>query len=209
MVLGDDAPGQHTKPCPATKRCPYYPPGGTDTQRERGLRWKRGSGPKSVQPGSFATTDFDFEKPRKSLGRHQHDRVASTCTPGAATRSSITPPSSASSKASQTEATAKIRIEELQVRYLTCSRARQPRLGDWGPAFASRSSTNYPRKDLNIEYLITQETGTRCTVDSYETGGQPPAARSLPSPSRRSMHERRSVPSAARASRSCRARKPQ
>jgi len=64
MVLVDD-PGQHQAQS-GYATVPYYAPGGRDTQRERD-NLEAWSWTKSVQTNSFATTDFDFEKPRKSL----------------------------------------------------------------------------------------------------------------------------------------------
>jgi type VI secretion system secreted protein VgrG len=62
--------------------------------------------------------------------------------------------------------TAKIRIEELQASYLVAH--GHGTAAGLGPGFRFELD-NYPRKDLNIEYLITQGTYT-LTVDSYETG---------------------------------------
>jgi type VI secretion system secreted protein VgrG len=160
MVLAD-APGQHTK-LPGYEKVPYYPPGGTDTQRERDYLeswvWT-----KSVQPGSFATTDFDFEKPRKSLSgsstiERKHSQASYEIFDYPAELSKL--------EASQTEATAKIRIEELQSSYLIAH--GHGTAAGLGTGFRFEL-TNFPRKDLNIEYLITQGTYT-LTVDSYETG---------------------------------------
>jgi type VI secretion system secreted protein VgrG len=160
MVLAD-APGQHTKQ-PGYEKVPYYPPGGTDTQRERDYLeswvWT-----KSVQPGSFATTDFDFEKPRKSLSgsstiERKHSQASYEIFDYPAELSKL--------EASQTEATAKIRIEELQASYLIAH--GHGTAAGLGTGFRFELS-NFPRKDLNIEYLITQGTYT-LTVDSYETG---------------------------------------
>jgi type VI secretion system secreted protein VgrG len=160
MVLAD-APGQHTKQA-GYEKVPYYPPGGTDTQRERDYLeswvWT-----KSVQPGSFATTDFDFEKPRKSLSgsstiERKHSQASYEIFDYPAELSKL--------EASQTEATAKIRIEELQSSYLIAH--GHGTAAGLGTGFRFELS-NFPRKDLNIEYLITQGTYT-LTVDSYETG---------------------------------------
>jgi type VI secretion system secreted protein VgrG len=160
MVLAD-APSQHTK-LPGYEKVPYYPPGGTDTQRERdhleAWVWT-----KSVQPGSFATTDFDFEKPRKSLSgtstiERKHSQAGYEIFDYPAELSKL--------ESSQTELTAKIRIEELQASYLIAH--GHGTAAGLGTGFRFELG-NYPRKDLNIEYLITQGTYT-LTVDSYETG---------------------------------------
>lgn len=160
MVLAD-APSQHTK-LAGYEKVPYYPPGGTDTQRERDYleAW---AWTKSVQPGSFATTDFDFEKPRKSLSgsstiERKHSQASYEIFDYPAELSKL--------EASQTEVTAKIRIEELQASYLVAH--GHGTAAGLGTGFRFELD-NYPRKDLNIEYLITQGTYT-LTVDSYETG---------------------------------------
>ncbi|MEA3183127.1 MAG: type secretion system secreted protein VgrG, partial [Gammaproteobacteria bacterium] len=73
-------------------------------------------------------------------------------------------------ESSQTELTAKIRIQELQTFYLTArGHGNAAGLGT-GLLFTLEK---YPRKDLNIKYLTTQST-YRLTVDSYEPG-QPPS----------------------------------
>jgi type VI secretion system secreted protein VgrG len=160
MVLADD-PGQH-KTLSGYETVPYYAPGGTDTQRERdhleAWVWT-----KAVQPGSFATTDFDFEKPRKSLSgkstvSRKHSQADYEIFDYPAELSKL--------ESSQSDLTAKVRIQELQTSYLTAhGHGNAAGLGT-GLRF---KLDQYPRKDLNIEYLITQGIYS-LTVDSYETG---------------------------------------
>jgi type VI secretion system secreted protein VgrG len=160
MVLADD-PSQH-KTLPGYETVPYYPPGGSDTQRERD-HLEAWSWTKAVQPGAFATTDFDFEKPRKALSgsstvsrKHSQADYEIFDYPAELTKL----------ESSQSDLTAKIRIQELQTSYLTAhGHGNAAGLGT-GLRF---KLDKYPRKDLNIEYLITQATYT-LTVDSYETG---------------------------------------
>ena len=163
MVLVDD-PGKHTT-LSGYETVPYYAPGGSDVQRERDhlSAW---SWTKAVQPGAFATTDFDFEKPRKSLSgtstisrKHGHADYEIFDYPAELSKL----------ESSQSEATAKVRIQELQTSYLT-AHGRGNTAG-LGPGLRFKLD-KYPRKDLNIEYLITQCTYT-LTVDSYESGGVP------------------------------------
>ncbi len=78
MVLADD-PGQH-KTLPGYETVPYYAPGGTDTQRERD-HLEAWSWTKAVQPGSFATTDFDFGKAAQITERQRYGWRANTATP--------------------------------------------------------------------------------------------------------------------------------
>jgi len=181
MVLADD-PGQHTT-LSGYETVPYYAPGGgsgggapsssSSSAASSGSRQRRErdhldawSWTKAVQPGSFATTDFDFEKPRKSLSgtstisrKHGHADYEIFDYPAELSKL----------ESSQSEATAKVRIQELQTSYLTAhGRGNTAGLGT-GLRF---KLDKYPRKDLNIEYLITQ-CSYSLTVDSYETGGVP------------------------------------
>ena len=160
MVLADD-PGQH-KTLPGYETVPYYAPGGTDTQRERD-HLEAWAWTKAVQPGSFATTDFDFEKPRKSLSgkstvSRKHSQADYEIFDYPAELSKL--------ESSQSDLTAKVRIQELQASYLVAhGHGNAAGLGT-GLRF---KLDQYPRKDLNIEYLITQAIYS-LTVDSYETG---------------------------------------
>src|SRR5262249_1334936 len=163
MVLTDD-PGQH-KSLDGYDTVPYYAPGGQDTQRERD-HLEAWSWTKSVQPGTFATTDFDFEKPRKALdGKSTIARKY-----GHADYEIFDYPAELSKLDSgQSEATAKVRIQELQTSYLTArGRGNAAGLGT-GLRF---KLDKHPRKDLNIEYIITRCTYT-LSVDSYESDGAP------------------------------------
>jgi type VI secretion system secreted protein VgrG len=164
MVLADD-PGQH-KTLDGYETVPYYAPGGgSDTQRERD-HLEAWSWTKAVLPGAFATTDFDFEKPRKSLSgtstiARKHEQANYEIFDYPAELSKL--------EASQSEATAKVRIQELQSSYLVAKgRGNAAGLGT-GLRF---KLDKFPRKDLNIEYVITQCTYA-LTVDSYESGGVP------------------------------------
>jgi type VI secretion system secreted protein VgrG len=167
MVLADD-PGQH-KTLSGYETVPYYAPGGTDTQRERD-HLEAWAWTKAVQPGSFATTDFDFEKPRKSLSgkstvARKHSQADYEIFDYPAELSKL--------ESSQSDLTAKVRIQELQASYLLAhGHGNAAGLGT-GLRF---KLDKYPRKDLNIEYLITQAIYS-LTVDSYETGTPGGAAR--------------------------------
>ncbi|HEY6924499.1 MAG TPA: type VI secretion system tip protein TssI/VgrG [Steroidobacteraceae bacterium] len=160
MVLADD-PGQH-KTLPGYETVPYYAPGGSDTLRERD-HLEAWSWTKTVQPGTFATTDFDFEKPRKSLGgkstisrKHNHAEYEIFDYPAELSKLD----------SGQSDLTAKIRIQELQTAYLTA----QGRGNAAGLAPGLKFKLEkYPRKDLNIDYLITRGAYS-LTVDSYESG---------------------------------------
>ncbi|HEX6510375.1 MAG TPA: type VI secretion system tip protein TssI/VgrG [Chloroflexota bacterium] len=180
MVLADD-PGQH-KSLAGYETVPYYAPGGSgpsgpasssSSASSGGSRARRErdhleawSWTKAVQPGAFATTDFDFEKPRKSLSgtstiSRKHNRSDFEIYDYPAELSKLEP--------KQSEATAKVRIQELQASYLVAhGHGNAAGLGT-GLKFELEK---HPRKDLNIAYLLTQCTYT-LSVDSYESGGVP------------------------------------
>ena len=160
MMLVDDA-SQH-QAWPGYEKVPYYAPGGNADERERdhleNWLWT-----KSVQPGTYATDDFDFEKPRKSLSgsdtvARQHARADFEVFDYPAELNKM--------ESSQTEVVAKVRIQELQTAYLTAR-------GDGNAAGLGAgwkfTLDKYPRKDLNIDYLTTMARYA-LTADAFETG---------------------------------------
>jgi type VI secretion system secreted protein VgrG len=160
LVLADD-PGQH-RTFEGYETVPYFAPGGKDALRERD-HLESWTYTKAVQPGSFATTDFDFEKPRKSLAgsatvsrQHQQSTYEVFDYPGAL----------AQLESQQSDTTAKVRIQELQASYMVASGH-----GNAAGLATGRRFTleKFPRKDLNIAYVITRASYT-LSVDSYESG---------------------------------------
>jgi len=160
MVLADD-PGAH-KTLSGYEKVPFFPPGGPDTQRERD-HLEAWSWTKAVQPGTYATTDFDFEKPRKSLAgsesiARQYQQSSYEIFDYPAELSKL--------DTQQSDLTAKIRIQELQVPYMVAR----------GHGTAAGLATGlrfklekFPRDDLNIEYLITRANYS-LTADAFEPG---------------------------------------
>ena len=160
LVLMDD-PGQH-KTFEGYETVPYYGPGGKDALRERD-HLEAWSYTKAVQSGSFATTDFDFEKPRKSLAssatisrQHQQSTFEVFDYPGALSQL----------ESSQSDVTTKIRIQELQAGYMVANGH-----GNAAGLAAGWKFTldKFPRKDLNIAYVITRASYALST-DVYESG---------------------------------------
>ena len=161
LVLVDD-PGQH-ETVAGYEKVPFYPPGGPDIRRERD-HLQAWTCTKSVRTGTFATTDFDFEAPRKSLAAtesisrsHVQSHFEVFDYPGE-------PDQLTGQQASQV---AKLRIQELQANYMLAR----------GDGNAAGLATGYrftlelhPRKDLNTEYLITRARYSLAS-DAYE-GGQ-------------------------------------
>ncbi len=160
MVLADGPSSHKTRKDYET--VPYYPSDTPNTERERDHldSW---SYTKRVQPGNFATTDFDFEKPRNSLAA-----TANISRPHAQAAYEMFDYPAELSKldGGQSSRTASIRIQELQVPYMIAQAS-----GDAaGLAPGLRFKLDkYPRKDLNIDYLITQATYD-LSSDAYETG---------------------------------------
>ncbi len=127
---------------------PFFPPDSPDAARSRDhlSDWTY---TKSVMPGAYASTDYDFTAPKKSL----------------AGNSSISKPHSRSSfeiydypadlakfESSETSRVAKIRVQELQAGQYT----------GHGKGNAAGLATGYkfkldlfPRKDQNVDYLVT------------------------------------------------------
>jgi type VI secretion system secreted protein VgrG len=159
MVLADDPSAHTTRKDYET--VPYYAPATPATQRERD-HLNYWSYTKRVQPGNFATTDFDFEKPRNSLAG-----TASIAREHAQAHFEIFDYPAELSKldGGQSSLTAKIRIQELQAPYMTARGS-----GDAaGLATGLRFKLDkYPRKNLNVEYLITHAT-YELSSDAYET----------------------------------------
>lgn len=160
LVLADD-PGKHQM-LAGYETVPYYAPGGKDPLRKRD-HLESWAYTRTVLPGSFATSDFDFEKPRKSLAgsatiarEHQQSTFEVFDYPGELSQLD----------SQQSDLTANVRIQELQASYMIARGQGNAA----GLATGLRFTLDkYPRKDLNIAYVITQATYT-LTADSYEPG---------------------------------------
>jgi type VI secretion system secreted protein VgrG len=161
MVLADDPSAHKTRE--GYEKIPFYPPGTPDQQRERD-HLNSWSYTKSVLPGIFATTDFDFEAPRKPLAAteaiprsHERDDFEIFDYPGELSKLD----------AGQSKLTAKIRIQELQSTFLMAHGE-----GDAVGLVPGARFTleNHVRDDQNIEYLIT-DAHYWLTSDAFESGG--------------------------------------
>jgi len=161
MVLADDPSAHKTQE--GYESVPYYAPGGPDTLRERD-HLQAWSYTKSVLPCSFATTDFDFETPRKPLAatetiarKHEQAQFEIFDYPAELSKLDV----------DQSKLTAKIRIQELQASYMV-ARGRGDAVGlTPGCKFKLEK---YPREDLNVEYLITDAQYT-LSSDAFEANG--------------------------------------
>jgi type VI secretion system secreted protein VgrG len=160
MVVVDD-PSAHSTTS-GYEKVPFYPPDAPDAQRKRDHLdgW---SSTRSVRTGTFATTDFDFEKPRQALlgsesisRKHAHAGFEVFDFPGELAKFS----------GGESTRVAKLRIQELQAAY-----AVMHGTGDaLGLACGARFGlTDYPRKDLNIDYLVIASRFNAAS-DAYDAG---------------------------------------
>ena len=160
MVLVDDASAHST--VPGYEKVPYFPPESNNARRERD-HLRAWTVTKAVRTGAYATTDFDFERPRQSLAgsesisrHHAHAGFEVFDYPADLTTYS----GQASSRV------AKVRIEELQASHAVM----QGEGNAAGLATGARFKLeDYPREDLNIEYLVIG-TSFSLSADAYDAG---------------------------------------
>jgi type VI secretion system secreted protein VgrG len=164
MVLADDSSAHQT--LAGYETVPFYPPDTPNAQRERDhlTAW---SFTKSVQPGAYAHTDFDFIKPRqvllaseKASLKHANSKFEIFDYPG----------EFAKLEKSEAARIAKLRLEELQAAHLIARGQGNAAGLATGRRFKLQ---RYPREDLNIEYIITGA-GVSISSDAYDTGAGDP-----------------------------------
>src|SRR5450631_250864 len=158
MVLADDA-SAHAK-IEGYETVPYFPPSAPGTQRGRD-HLESWSFSKSVQPGSFATTDYDYLAPKTPLAATQ---VVSRAHNRSSYEMFDYPADLAKPQRTESERIAKIRIEELQSYQSVAS--GQGNAAGLTTGFRFKLE-DYPRADLNHDYLIV---GTVVTVHSDAHG---------------------------------------
>jgi type VI secretion system secreted protein VgrG len=160
MVLADDA-SAHAK-IAGYATVPYFPPTAPGTQRTRD-HLESWSFSKSVQPGSFATTDYDYLAPKTPLSA---TKVVARAHNRASHEMFDYPADLATPQRSESERIAKIRIEELQSYQSVAS--GQGNAAGLATGYRFKLD-DYPRTDLNHDYLIV---GTVVTVhsDAHGTG---------------------------------------
>jgi type VI secretion system secreted protein VgrG len=163
LVLADD-PSGHETPAGYDK-VPFRPAGGPAARAERDPleAWSDWTYTKSVRTGTFATADYDFEKPRLALTASEsisrpHEQSHFEVFDYPAEPDQLTP--------AQAAQVAKVRIQELQAGYMVA----RGRGNAAGLAAGCRFTLDkHPHKDLNVEYLITRATYALAS-DAYETG---------------------------------------
>ncbi len=164
MILANDS-SAHEK-APHYETVPYFPPDTPAAQRQRDhlSAWMF---TKSVQPGTYVTTDYDFTAPKKSLAGN-----ASISKPHAHSSFEIFdyPADLAKFDSGETSRVAKIRMQELQATQMIGHGK-----GDAvGLATGNKFKLDqFPRKDLNIDYLVT---GAKylVTSDAMDAGSGDP-----------------------------------
>ncbi len=190
MILANDS-SAHEKAA-NYETVPYFPPGAPAAQRTRD-HLNAWSFTKSVLPGTFATTDYDFTAPKKSLAGN-----SSISKPHAHSSFEVFdyPADLAKFESGETSRVAKIRVQELQAAQMVGHGK-----GDAvGLATGNKFKLDqFPRKDLNIEYLVTgakylitsdaaasgaADPGVECTVSIDAIDARTPfrAARITPKP---------------------------
>ena len=160
MVLVDD-PGKH-KTVDGYDSVPYLPAGGNPavSSSEYLFEWVA---TKQVQPGSYATNDYDFTAPRNSL-------AATATVSRKYARSSFEvydyPGEIDALAGAESKRIAQVRIDELQALYMV-AHGHGDALG-MSPGFKFKLE-GFPRDVLNIEYLVL---GAQYSLssDRYESG---------------------------------------
>jgi type VI secretion system secreted protein VgrG len=146
LVLCDDSTTLGT--VAGYEAVPFFPPDGSLGQSP-GDHFDAWSVTRSVQPGAYSTTDYNFETPNMSLsGKSQQSRKHAR----AGFEMFDYPSAPAVLKPDDTKQIAKLRLEELQAQFMV-ARGR----GDAaGVAAGWRFKlTQHPRHDMNMEYLVT------------------------------------------------------
>jgi type VI secretion system secreted protein VgrG len=168
MVLLDDVASHPT--IKGYEEVPYFPPGHNVDRRGRDhlTSWNRS---RSVQPGKYVTTDFDFKTPagdlRETLASPKQHTLGGL---EIFDYPAVLPakPDADSSALDRADAAriAGVRLDELQAGH-SVSRGEGNAIGLLtGTVF---SLTHHPRGDYNVEYQIV---GTSCSIASnaHETG---------------------------------------
>jgi type VI secretion system secreted protein VgrG len=149
LVLCDDSTTAATMP--GYQQVAYFPDDGSglDTPGEHFSGW---SLTRSVQPGIYSTSDYNFETPSLSLAakheaQHKHARSSFEMFDYPSAGTDVKPP--------DTDQAAKLRLQELQTQYLTARGYGD--VAGVAPGFCF-ALTRHPRRDMNTDYLVTAMT---------------------------------------------------
>jgi type VI secretion system secreted protein VgrG len=161
MVLADNDANAHGK-VSGYESVPYFPPTLPIAQRDRDHLVTWGFS-KTVRPGHFATTDYDFTAPKKALLE-----TATIARKNAHADFEVYdyPAELSVFDASESKRLAKVRIQELQATQMIAQGGGDAAGLATGRTFAL---AKYPRADLNIEYFIVSSNIT-LSSDSHRSG---------------------------------------
>jgi type VI secretion system secreted protein VgrG len=160
MILADDA-NAHSK-SKGYETVPYFPPSTADAQRDRDhlVSWTIS---KSVQSGAYATTDYDFTAPKKSL---LQSSSVSKSHAHADFEIFDYPAELGKMDSGEASRLAKVRIQEIQATQTIAHGGGNAAGLATGYCF---SLSKFPRSDLNIEYFIIGSSLT-LTSDAHKSG---------------------------------------
>jgi type VI secretion system secreted protein VgrG len=167
MVLVDDSASH--KGTVGYESVPYYPPSLPNTRRTRDhlTSWTH---VRTVQPGSYATTDYDFKQPKTSLLKSQsverQHAIASFEVFDYPADLPAKKDEDATALEDESERIAKTRIEELQAGHLVAHGQGNAMGLAVGTQF---KLADYPRGDLNIKYTIVSATYALAS-NAHQTG---------------------------------------
>jgi len=167
MVLTDDASTHASRPGYSTVH--YLPPSAQASFTDKNGYMRDWAVSRQVLSCTYATTDFNFEKPKVSLLRNS---TISRQYKHADFEIFDYPAESATLAAAESEKIAKRRIEELQSNQMV-ARGHGDSLGI-APG-CKFDLAGYPRKDLNISYLVlsSRYNFQSDAYDSGASGGEP------------------------------------
>jgi type VI secretion system secreted protein VgrG len=149
LVLCDDSTTAATMP--DYQRVPFFPDDGAGLATP-GDHFSGWSVTRSVQPGIYTTSDYNFETPSTSLlakqeAQHKHARASFEMFDYPSVGTDL--------NGGDTSQAARLRLQELQAQYLT-ARGHGDVAG-LAPGFRF-GLTEHPRRDVNTEYLVTSMT---------------------------------------------------
>ncbi|MES9857691.1 MAG: type VI secretion system tip protein TssI/VgrG [Sedimenticola sp.] len=154
LVLADDVSTHES-----VNDIPYFPPDVHNRREAEHIEsWLLNS---EVQPGSYRTDDFDFEKPKAELESNSSSPAAHSRADG-----EIYDYPGEYTETSDGSIYAKIRLQELQTPYEIAAGSGDSREITVGSLFTLEQ---FPREDQNQEYLITSAEYQICS-DDYISG---------------------------------------
>lgn len=163
MILVDDSSAHGV--IEGYDKAPFFPPDAPEAQRESDHldEW---TFTKAVRSTAYATTDFNFENPSQTFTALLRTETMSRKHAYGEFEVFDYPAELAQFSGGEATRVAKMRIEELQASYTVMSGSGNSAGLTVGHRFKLEK---YPRKDLNIEYLIVGST-LSIASDAYDVG---------------------------------------